>query len=338
MTFWVCLAFSIAAVFASLFWLKRKGMLANAMGRAAALGLFAAQLVVLVVLLWLLSWYQASPLYSIALCVAMVFCCVADCVFLQESSLRLSQRLQKEKCRVAETCLAAVNSYQKAMASYVAQTDGLYEGLLSQIDELRSRIVAGEGDAFQGIEQAIAQIDAAAKARHCQNRTIDALLSLKALEAEEGFVRFSFNGTVPEGLRIEDLELCSVFSNLIDNALNAARSAEGDARYVDVVCSVKGAYLIVGVTNGVADGAAARSRRSAFLGKLASLLPARAGGVVPEHGWGLKIVREICSRYAGSFSLEVKDSNSVTATAILSCMPFESDAVVVFRPEARLDS
>lgn len=333
MTFWACLAFSIAAVFASLFWLKRKGMLANAMGRAAALGLFAAQLVVLVALSWLLSWCQKSALYSIALCIAMTLCCVADCAFLQESSLRLSRRLRQERQRAAETRLAAANSYQKAMASYVAQTDGLYEGLLSQIDELRSRIAAGDGDAFQGIEQAIAQMDAVAKARHCQNRTIDALLTLKALEAEEGSVRFSFSGAVPEGLRIEDLELCSVFSNLIDNALNAARSAEGDARYVDVVCSVKGAYLIVGVTNGVADGAAERLRRSAFPGKLASLLPVRAGGAVPEHGWGLKIVREICSRYAGSFSLEAKDSNSVTATAILSCMPFESDVEVALAAE-----
>lgn len=124
---------------------------------------------------------------------------------------------------------------------------------------------------------------------------------------------------------IDDLELCSVFSNLIDNALNAARCVEGEGRFVDIACSVKGAYLILKVTNGTDGGSSTLPKKVAFRGKSAK----RLGGSsvfsdrsLPEHGWGLRIVQDICARYEGELSLESEGDGKVTATAVLSCVGF----------------
>lgn len=319
----VGIAVSLVLVVASLLWLGRQGALAGASSRVAALALFAVQLAVFIALLWLLGCYQASPLYSCALCLAMVFCCIADCVFLKESASRLSESLRQEQYRAAETRLAAAERYQKALGSYISQTNDLYEDLLLQIQDAGKRLAVGQEDAFQGIEASIREIDAAARVRRCDSKTIDALLALKALEAEEDSVGFSFSGGVPESLSIDDLELCSVFSNLIDNALNAARSVEGEGRFVDIACSVKGAYLILKVTNGTDGGPSSLPKKAVFRGKPAK----RLGGSsifsdrsVPEHGWGLRIVQDICARYEGELSLESEVDSRVTATAVLSCV------------------
>ncbi len=324
MTAAVCVAFSLVAVLASLVWLKRQGALAGAACKIGAFVLFAVQLVILVVLLWLLGSYQASPVYSIALCLVMIFCCIADSVFLQESASRLSERLRQEQSRSAETRLVAAERYQRALEAYVSQTDDLHRDLLAQIEDAKARLAAGQEDALQGVEASIRKIDEAAKVRRCQNGTIDALLALKALEAEGDSIEFSFSGEVPASLVIDELELCSVFSNLIDNALNAARSATGQARFVDVACSAKGAYLVLRVANGTAEGADGLPKKVAFRGASAKRLGAHsmfANRSVPEHGWGLKIVQDICARYDGELSLEREGDNAVAAVAIVSCVP-----------------
>ncbi len=320
-----CIAFSLALVLVSFLWLGRQGALADVAGRVAAFALFAVQFAVFVALLLLLGSYQASPVYSIALCLVMVFCCIADCMFLQESASRLSESLRQEQCRAAKIRLAAAERYQKALGAYVSQADDLCENLLRQIQDAKKRIATGQKDAFQGIESSISEMDNAAKVRRCGSKTIDALLALKALEAEGDSIAFSFSGEVPPDLHIDDLELCSVFSNLLDNALNAARSAQGEGRVVDVACSVKGAYLILRVANGADGGASSLPKKVMLRGRPAKRLGGSAvfaGRSVPEHGWGLRIVQDICARHDGELSLESEDGNRVVTTAVLSCVAF----------------
>ena len=63
----------------------------------------------------------------------------------------------------------------------------------------------------------------------------------------------------------------------------------------------------------------------AFRGKSAK----RSGGSsvfsdrsLTEHGWGLRIVQDICARCEGELSLESEGDGKVTATAVLSCVGF----------------
>lgn len=317
--------FSLVLVLVSLLWLGRQGALADATGRVAAFVLFAVQLAVFVALLLLLVSYQAAPVYFIALCLVMVFCCIADCSFLQESALRLSESLRRGQYRAAEIRLAAAKRYKEALGAYVSQTDDLCESLLHQIEDAKKRLATGQKDAFQGIEASIGEMDNAAKVRRCANKTIDALLALKALEAEGDSIAFSFSGEVPADLLIDDLELCSVFSNLLDNALKAVRSVEGDSRFVGISCSVKGAYLVLKVANGADDGRSGLSKEVVLRGKPAKRLGGSvvfANRSVPEHGWGLRIVQDICARHDGELSLRSEDSSTVVVTAVLSCVAF----------------
>ena len=319
------IAFSLVLVLVSLLWPGRQGALADATGRVTAFALFAVQLAVFVALLLLLGSYQASPVYSIALCLVVVFCCIADCVFLQESASRLSESLRQERYRAAEIRLAAAERYQKALGAYVSQTDDLCESLLRQIEDAKKRLATGQKDAFQGIEASIGEMDNAAKVRRCANKTIDALLALKALEAEGDSIAFSFSGEVPADLLIDDLELCSVFSNLLDNALNAVRSVEDDGGFVGISCFVKGAYLVLKVKNGADGGHSGLPKEVVLRGKPAKRLGSSAvfaSRSVPGHGWGLRIVQDICARHDGELSLRSEDDSAVVVTAVLSCVAF----------------
>ena len=60
----------------------------------------------------------------------------------------------------------------------------------------------------------------------CENQIADVVLSSKAGEAAGRGIRFTVSAPLPPELPVEDVDLMSLLSNLLDNALEAAGQAE----------------------------------------------------------------------------------------------------------------
>ena len=159
--------------------------------------------------------------------------------------------------------------------------------------------------------------DQASAQRFCQHPAVDALLEQKARAAKDSGVSFHAEIDISADIQLPGVELCAVFSNLLDNALNAcAKSPDGERR-VEAAARLWGMYLVVDVENscppsrergrveGVsATGGAGGSSRppSGDVGHqgddgTASPFPDLS---VP-HGWGQGIVREVARRHDGTF-------------------------------------
>ena len=85
------------------------------------------------------------------------------------------------------------------------------------------------------------------------------------------------------------MHLCSIFSNLMDNAINANLSLpSGRERYIRIIAHEKQGYIAVKTEN-------PSDRRN--------------GKLQPDRsmGYGLKILRDISESYDGDFSAECKD-------------------------------
>ena len=88
---------------------------------------------------------------------------------------------------------------------------------------------------------------------YCANAIANAVLTEKAAECEEHGIRLTTEIELPEEPPIQAVQLCSVFSNLFDNAIKAAKECAEGERFVSVRATHHGDYLHVKVENSAPD-------------------------------------------------------------------------------------
>ena len=81
---------------------------------------------------------------------------------------------------------------------------------------------------------------------------------------------------------------------MLDNALQAARAAAGDMRFIEFRARLDGGYLVIDARNGCAAPPAAPDGGALQRERRASTEPAEgeSDAIVPEHGWGLVILQD----------------------------------------------
>jgi len=82
------------------------------------------------------------------------------------------------------------------------------------------------------------------------NEVVDLILSHFDSIASEHGVKLSVIADIPDKLPIEDIELCSIISNGLENAIEAARKIPNDAdKFVAVSITAKQHNLLISITN-----------------------------------------------------------------------------------------
>ena len=83
----------------------------------------------------------------------------------------------------------------------------------------------------------------------CKNTVINILLEDKEQIAHKYGIVFKAALDVPENLSISSPDLCSVFANLLDNALEAAEQIENREKWISVKGTVIAGFLVLKVEN-----------------------------------------------------------------------------------------
>ncbi len=122
----------------------------------------------------------------------------------------------------------------------------------------------------------------------CGNAAVNSIMNMETLKAASKRVQILSKISVPAQLPVAVNDLCRIFVNLLDNALEAAEKTEGD-RIVDLNVRVQNDYLYISVVNPVP----ADTDRTAALGLNTTKQEVR------EHGYGHKIVQKIVDKYNG---------------------------------------
>lgn len=139
---------------------------------------------------------------------------------------------------------------------------------------------------------------------YCENNIVNIVLSLKTLEAQKEKIETQIAVSIPEVVPFEKMDLCSIFSNLYDNAIEACQRVEGE-RSIEIKARIKLNYLIIKFTNTCGEISKEQD------GLLSTTKEDRS-----NHGLGLKIVKEIVDKYNGMFEYE-NDNFCFTATVTL---------------------
>lgn len=126
---------------------------------------------------------------------------------------------------------------------------------------------------------------------YCQNKVIDAILYNKVLLAKSYNIHTVVQVIVPEKLAIKNIDLMFLFTNLLDNAIEACVKLPIKKRYIEIEAMIKTNYLIVKVKNSkdVLVNVDKNSQSSK--------------NDKEKHGLGLQIIKICCKENKGTFTL-----------------------------------
>ena len=139
----------------------------------------------------------------------------------------------------------------------------------------------------------------------CGNKSINSIMNLETLKAASKRVQIISKINVPETLPVTANDLCRIFVNHIDNALEAAEKTKGD-RLVDLNVHVQNEYLYISVTNPISED----TDRSAALGLNTTKSDFK------NHGYGHRIVKKIVDKYNGYINYSIEGDEFI-AEALL---------------------
>lgn len=129
------------------------------------------------------------------------------------------------------------------------------------------------------------------------NTIIDAILNQKYTEAKNQGIGMEFILDDLAGLPMSDEDIVIVLTNLIDNAMNAAKKA--DLKMIQVFMSYDKKEFLCAVKNSVAEKVPIENNE-------VMLKPTDI-----YHGFGLKNVRSVLSKYDSIYSLESTDDRFI---------------------------
>lgn len=259
---------------------------------APTLGAQAASLVILAVLMRETGLY-ARMLPVLAVLLALYG--VADLVLI--SAFRAFVR-NSELARE----LDALRQMQSMQKDYYLSMDAQlknaqrmrhdYNNVLQTVDALLAR---GEAEQARGFAAECREtLESGGMIAYTGNEILDAVLNNKAAEARAHDIRFSVELLLPDPLPIADVDIMSVFSNLLDNALAYVERLPADGgRFVEVSGAVRAGLWVLEFSNAyegtqVPDFSTTKADKA-------------------QHGFGMGIVRTIAKKHGGSVAAEAEN-------------------------------
>lgn len=135
------------------------------------------------------------------------------------------------------------------------------------------------------------QLEAAGLKQCCENPIVNAVLSAGSEKAADKGCRIDMQTFLPKEIPFEETDLCVVFANALENAVNAcAKIEEPEKRIIKVTAQLIDSHKLVILISNPFDGAI-------VLDDNGFPITQQHG----EHGIGLKSIRAIADKYNGDF-------------------------------------
>jgi signal transduction histidine kinase len=149
-----------------------------------------------------------------------------------------------------------------------------------------------------------AKIDGTQEKPYCDIPVINAVLTEKTRESLAAGIELTVDLSWPHALAVKPMHLCSIFGNILDNAIAACQNPEtGDKPVIRLSSLAVGDYLFIKAVN-------------------PSGTPKKKA--LPGHGYGTRILSELAKQYGGGYQSEYRDG---TFTAVVSLLAVDTVAV-----------
>lgn len=122
------------------------------------------------------------------------------------------------------------------------------------------------------------------------NKVLDIILNFKLSTAEQKGILVEVVMDITDEIRLEEKDLCAIFSNLLDNAIEACEFIKKDKKWIRVLVKDVGDMFLINIVNSCTDEH--NEDRKVHPG---------------IHGYGLKSVKAIAEQYGGEVMWKQND-------------------------------
>ena len=220
------------------------------------------------------------------LLIAAIFCFAADWILFRSMRELSEKTIADERALWYEQLLDQQQSYYSYILADQEEASHIRHDMRNQIQTVYALMQSGDSDTAQAQLGELTRMTEQHQS-FCRNRIVDAILHVKDLQYRDRGIKLQCQCSVPEDLAVAGTDLCSLFSNLLDNAANAVDPLEPQQKIVSLSSVFDQNVFIVRCEN-------------PYPGEK-SLLPShRPDG----HGLGLSILEDLAKRYQGEMNTE----------------------------------
>lgn len=169
----------------------------------------------------------------------------------------------------------------------------------NQLASIAQLFRAGEEASAKEMISALAEeIDQTKENPYCSVPVVNAVLTEKARSCAAEGIGLEVELDFPHLISVEQLHLCSIFSNLLDNALTACKELQTKEKPIIRLSSkVDGDYLFIKAIN-------------------PSNKPPKKPA--PGHGYGFRILSDLTGRYGGNYRTEYRNGVFTAVASLLA--------------------
>lgn len=237
--------------------------------------------------------YKNNSLFTVL--IILIFLCIFANIGLVIAMKRLTQfTASHEKLAFYEKQLEIQLRHYQQLSEYNSIVKRYKHDMKNHIQTVYSLMENNDLYHAKKYTDELAQsIDNSVSIQFCDNLIIDTLLQNKYSLGKSGNIRMDIIVQLGNETGVNDLHLGSIFSNLIDNALEACKKISDPkvSPYIIVKCYEKAGFLIINVTNSKQGDILLPKDKKHIISKKDT----------PDRGLGLTIVDSIVKMYNGEF-------------------------------------
>lgn len=139
---------------------------------------------------------------------------------------------------------------------------------------------------------------------YCEDPTVNAVLTVKRSSMERCHICSKIDIEIPAQLPYHKTDLCALYANALDNAIDACMKLEEARREISLKSKAGKGVFCLEISNPAPDAVTTSDKSSGSFLLFPTSKPDKT-----NHGFGLKSIQEIVKRYHGH--MEIKTENQV---------------------------
>ncbi len=225
---------------------------------------------------------------------AVVFVIIGIFIQLAAIIILFTQRnVHKEKEQILNVYLNEQKNHYEYLENREKETKKFRHDLRSHMELISNLIRNHEYEKIDAyIEQMHLEIDKFGNVVTVHNGIVDAIINQYYVKAKQNGIEMEVRGMFPVDCVIETFDLCTIFSNALSNAYEAA--VEAEEKYILLECRYTDQNIIVLVENSF-NHKMQNSDKQSKKNK-------------DYHGFGLENIRDSVNKYNGFFDIEKNEN------------------------------
>lgn len=219
-------------------------------------------------------------------------------IFIQLAAVILlftQRNVYKEKEAITDKYLNEQKSHYEYLENREKETKKFRHDLRSHMEVISNLANNHEYERMNSyLEKMHMKIDSFGNIVTVQNGIVDAIINQYYAKARHSDVKMEVKGRFPTDCAIDAYDLCTIFSNILSNALEAA--IETEEKYISVECRYNDKNIIILVKNSF--NSEAQNSNSQWKTRKED---------TDYHGYGLENIKDSVKKYNGVFDIDTKE-------------------------------